>query len=99
MSPRWSNADGPTLRQLEVLHAIEEGWVRRAPVTIRELCTRFGIRSTNGINDHLKFLVRKGLLERAPMKSRSLRVTALGLKHLASYRLTLLRAAGPEVAS
>jgi len=36
-----------------------------------------GIRSTNGVNDHLRALERKGYLTREDMKSRALRPTAL----------------------
>ncbi len=32
-----------------------------------------GIRSTNGVNDHLRALERKGYLTREDMKSRALR--------------------------
>src|SRR5207302_6774432 len=35
-----------------------------------------GIRSTNGVNDHLRALERKGYLTREDMKSRALRPTA-----------------------
>ena len=34
-----------------------------------------GIRSTNGVNDHLRALERKGYLAREDMKSRALRPT------------------------
>lgn len=37
-----------------------------------------GIRSTNGVNDHLRALERKGYLTREDMKSRALRPTGLG---------------------
>jgi repressor LexA len=36
-----------------------------------------GIRSTNGVNDHLRALERKGYLTREDMKSRALRPTSL----------------------
>ncbi|HEY0841113.1 MAG TPA: transcriptional repressor LexA [Vulgatibacter sp.] len=45
---------------------------QRFPPTIREIGLAMGIRSTNGVNDHLKALERKGYLERGEMKSRAL---------------------------
>lgn len=65
--------NGLTDRQLEVLrfivHQIEElGY----PPTIREIGEALDIRSTNGVNDHLKALERKGYLARDPVKSRAL---------------------------
>ncbi len=44
------------------------------PPTIREIGEHFGIRSTNGVNDHLKALERKGYLHRGELKSRALSV-------------------------
>lgn len=49
---------------------------QRFPPTIREIGRAMGIRSTNGVNDHLKALERKGYLERGEMKSRALVPTA-----------------------
>ena len=43
------------------------------PPTIREIGDHMEIRSTNGVNDHLKALERKGYLERKDAKSRALR--------------------------
>jgi repressor LexA len=43
------------------------------PPTLREIGEHMGIRSTNGVNDHLKALERKGYLEREELKSRALR--------------------------
>jgi repressor LexA len=64
---------GLTDRQLEVLRFIalqieEAGY----PPTIREIGEALDIRSTNGVNDHLKALERKGYLTRDPVKSRTL---------------------------
>ena len=64
---------GLTERQLEVLRFIarqidEAGY----PPTIREIGEALDIRSTNGVNDHLKALERKGYLTRDPVKSRAL---------------------------
>lgn len=62
-----------TDRQIEVLRFIvqqieENGY----PPTIREIGEALDIRSTNGVNDHLKALERKGFLARDPVKSRAL---------------------------
>jgi repressor LexA len=67
---------GLTDRQLEVLRFIvdqieELGY----PPTIREIGEALDIRSTNGVNDHLKALERKGYLTRDPVKSRALMPT------------------------
>jgi repressor LexA len=43
------------------------------PPTIREIGTHLEIRSTNGVNDHLKALERKGYLIRKDAKSRALK--------------------------
>jgi repressor LexA len=42
------------------------------PPTIREIGEHLGIRSTNGVADHLKALKRKGYLQQRDMKSRTL---------------------------
>jgi repressor LexA len=65
--------NGLTERQLEVLRFIarqidDAGY----PPTIREIGEALDIRSTNGVNDHLKALERKGYLTRDPVKSRAL---------------------------
>jgi len=66
-----------TKRQQEVLDFIS-GWIRERgyPPTLREIGNHFGIRSTNGVNDHLKALEKKGVLERAGLKSRAMRPTS-----------------------
>jgi repressor LexA len=46
---------------------------RGYPPTLREIGEHFRIRSTNGVNDHLKALERKGYLHREELKSRALR--------------------------
>ncbi len=69
-----SPTDKLTKRQQEVLEVIaghldEVGY----PPTIRELGDALGISSTNGVNDHLKALERKGFLTREDGKSRTMR--------------------------
>jgi repressor LexA len=68
---------GLTERQQMVLDFIRESIASRGyPPTLREIGAKMGIRSTNGVNDHLRALERKGYLTREDMKSRALRPTA-----------------------
>src|ERR1700691_1368106 len=70
---------GLTQRQQMVLDFIQQSIHDRGyPPTLREIGARMGIRSTNGVNDHLRALERKGYLTREDMKSRALRPTGLG---------------------
>lgn len=65
---------GLTDRQQQVLHYIRQSIQERGyPPTLREIGAHMGIRSTNGVNDHLRALERKGYLTREDMKSRALR--------------------------
>lgn len=74
-----------TERQREILNFIvKEAETRGFPPTIREIGEEMDIRSTNGVNDHLNALERKGYLTRGEQQSRSLVPTkrarlALGL--------------------
>jgi SOS regulatory protein LexA len=43
------------------------------PPTVREIADEFEIKSTNGVSEHIKALVRKGLLAKDSSKSRALR--------------------------
>jgi repressor LexA len=82
--------EGLTERQREILDYISSSIDQRGfPPTLREIGQHFGIRSTNGVNDHLKALEKKGFLSRDGLKSRAMRpigvlgagvapVTALG---------------------
>jgi repressor LexA len=68
-------ARGLTKRQAAILHFIvetirDEGY----PPTIAEIGERFGIASTNGVNDHLLALEKKGYIERSS-KARGIHVT------------------------
>src|SRR5262245_61689086 len=64
---------GLTDRQQQVLHYIRQSIHERGyPPTLREIGAHMGIRSTNGVNDHLRALERKGYLTREDMKSRAL---------------------------
>jgi repressor LexA len=74
---------GLTQRQQMVLDFIRQSIHDRGyPPTLREIGARMGIRSTNGVNDHLRALERKGYLTREDMKSRALRPTNLGQQSL-----------------
>lgn len=65
---------GLTDRQQQVLQYIRDSITDRGyPPTLREIGAHMGIRSTNGVNDHLRALERKGYLTREDMKSRALR--------------------------
>lgn len=65
-----------TDRQRAVLDFIVESITDRGyPPTLREIGNHLGIKSTNGVNDHLRALERKGYLTREDMKSRTLRPT------------------------
>jgi repressor LexA len=71
---------GLTQRQQMVLDYIRQSINDRGyPPTLREIGARMGIRSTNGVNDHLRALERKGYLKREDMKSRALRPTGMQL--------------------
>ncbi len=62
-----------TDRQKEILNFILRTSEERGfPPTIREIGEEMEIRSTNGVNDHLKALERKGFLTRGEQTSRSL---------------------------
>jgi repressor LexA len=65
--------DDITDRQKEILTYIQRTTEERGfPPTIREIGEEMDIRSTNGVNDHLKALERKGFLTRGEQQSRSL---------------------------
>jgi repressor LexA len=92
--------DGLTDRQLEVLRFIAREIEERGyPPTIREIGEALDIRSTNGVNDHLKALERKGYLSRDPVKSRALIPTdrareALGGDGRGATVIPLVRSSG-----
>ena len=65
-----------TERQKEILNFIVETSDERGfPPTIREIGDQMKISSTNGVNDHLKALERKGYLTRGEQQSRSMVAT------------------------
>jgi repressor LexA len=66
---------GLTQRQEQTLDYIRKSIEERGyPPTLREIGEHMGIRSTNGVNDHLRALERKGYLRREDMKSRALKL-------------------------
>jgi repressor LexA len=66
---------GLTKRQAQTLEFIRKSILERGyPPTLREIGEYMGIRSTNGVNDHLRALERKGYLRREDMKSRALKL-------------------------
>jgi repressor LexA len=63
-----------TGRQRQVFEFITRSIDERGyPPTLREIGAHMRIRSTNGVNDHLKALERKGWITREDLKSRALR--------------------------
>ena len=63
-----------TKRQRQILDFITASISERGyPPTLREIGENFGIKSTNGVNDHLKALEKKGYLRREDLKSRAMR--------------------------
>ncbi|HYQ31363.1 MAG TPA: transcriptional repressor LexA [Polyangiaceae bacterium] len=68
---------GLTARQEQTLDFIRKSIEERGyPPTLREIGEYMGIRSTNGVNDHLRALERKGYLRREDMKSRALKLVS-----------------------
>lgn len=67
---------GLTDRQAQCLlyinHSIQKNGY---PPTLREIGDHMGIASTNGVNDHLNALERKGFIKREDMKSRAIKIT------------------------
>lgn len=70
-----------TDRQKEVLDVIVKFMVEHemAP-TLREIGDAIDIRSTNGVDDHLRALIRKGWVSRLSRKSRGIILTTMTRK-------------------
>lgn len=49
-----------TERQRQLLNCIEQLWTYKGPPTIRDLVAATGLKSTNGVAEHLDALARKG---------------------------------------
>lgn len=68
-----------TERQQAILDFIQHSIRSRGyPPTLREIGAKMGIRSTNGVSDHLRALERKGYLRREDKMSRALRPVTPG---------------------
>lgn len=91
-----------TDRQREVLDFIRAVRIEQGrPPTNREIGRAIGIKSTNGVNDHLEALRRKGYIDRDPKVSRGIIILACpgvpelveedGLSPLARENLALRR--------
>lgn len=77
-----------TDRQQQCLDIIRNSIADRGfPPTLREIGVSMNIRSTNGVNDHLRALERKGHLTREDLKSRGIRPTG-GVDHGPARPLT-----------
>lgn len=67
-------AKGLTQRQADIYSFIVEFLEENQfPPTVREIADQFGIKSTNGVAEHIKALIRKGYLVKAGNKNRALR--------------------------
>ncbi len=65
-----------TVRQREVLDVITAHLATHGiPPTLREICAAIGTSSTNGAQDHLRALQRKGFVTIDPMHARGIRLT------------------------
>jgi repressor LexA len=84
-----------TERQAALLAFIEKRIAEQgyAP-SFREIGVEFGIRSTNGVNDHLRALQRKGYLRRGEQKSRAFAPTRPGAMAMSIRLLGLCREFG-----
>lgn len=87
----------PTERQLRVLRLIFDSIRERgyAP-TLRDIGAHMSIRSTNGVNDHIRALERKGLVERDDGTARGIRLTQQGLAVLGEVGGPLLDTPDPN---
>jgi repressor LexA len=94
-------AEALTQRQKEILDFISASIMERGfPPTLREIGEHFQIRSTNGVNDHLKALEKKGHLRREDLKSRAMRpVLPDGTGELVPMRRMAQGTGGVEVVS
>lgn len=86
MSANHCQKHPPTQRQLFALWCIREHQRARGySASIRDVCAALGIASTNAGNDHVRALIRKGLVEKDELVARSLRVTPQGARFLLTF--------------
>src|SRR5690349_3057428 len=68
-----------TARQEQCLRILARCVANGLPPTLREIGSEMGIRSTNGVHDHLRALARRGLIEFSEGAiSRGIRLTPAG---------------------
>ncbi len=68
-----------TDRQAKILDFIKEfARDHGYPPTIPEIQEEFGIKSPNGVNNHIKALTRKGYLKRDSSRARALEIIGMG---------------------
>lgn len=73
----------PTVRQLDVLRAVEQlSEALGYPPSRRELAARLGLRSTARVQAHVDALLRRGLLRREQRTARALALTPEGKAQL-----------------
>jgi len=78
---------GLTARQAAILQFIEQSLRERGyPPTLREIGAHMQIKSTNGVNDHLTAIERKGYLRREPTAARGLSIVTPGQAELERRR-------------
>lgn len=95
MGVKTAVGDPPTDRQREILaFIVESSATMGRPPTLRDIGVRFHIASTNGVNDHIRYLIKRGLVERPALKSRGILVTDLGLAALGLATCPLCRGKG-----
>jgi SOS-response transcriptional repressor LexA len=63
-----------TKRQAQVLFFVQAGLAYGEAPTLREIGLAMGIRSTNGVSDHLRALERKGWLRLANGRVRGIQI-------------------------
>lgn len=73
----------PSKRQIQTLGIIRDYLLREGyPPSMREIGELMGIRSTNGVNDHLRALQARGFLVKREFDSRALKITTKGWEPL-----------------
>ncbi|MBA2351452.1 MAG: transcriptional repressor LexA [Burkholderiales bacterium] len=87
-----------TARQAEILELISAQIEATGyPPTRAEIAQALGFRSVNAAEEHVKALVRKGLIELSPNASRGIRLKHGGLKHGAGLPVVGRVAAGQPI--
>jgi repressor LexA len=88
-----------TRRQRQILEFIVDHVEREGfPPTLREMGRHFGIRSPNGVRDHIRALERKGYIAKGPEKSRAIRLRRGLRRHRGIPLLGRIAAGSPILA-